>query len=210
MTPACDSQTTVFTRIQEHTCLNILLKGLSLAWTTIGWCCLGYFSLDVQIPFKRIIFHFKHAYIEIHPRTKKVLQSIVTEISAAAKKNAAQRKTQFRKRRHGNLHNCNECLHRFCGEIKIKTSYSSGRKIIKMFPFSSTTWLNKSTQIRVATGNSQFSDPLGSTGAVSKGKTVWTHLDAGVRWQNRTKHDKTWQNHSFHQNRPNNPSKIAA
>ena len=143
MTPACDSQTIVFTRIQEHTCLNILLKGLSLAWTTIGWCCLGYFSLDVQIPFKRIIFHFKHAYIEIHPRTKKVLQSIVTEISAAAKKNAAQRKTQFRKRRHGNLHNCNECLHRFCGEIKIKTSYSSWGIITKMFPFSCTTWWKK-------------------------------------------------------------------
>ena len=156
----------------------LMLFGLFLSWCSNS------------IPFKRIIFHFKHAYIEIHPRTKKVLQSIVTEISAAAKKNAAQRKTQIRKRRHGNLHNCNECLHRFCGEIKIKTSYSSWSKIIKMFPFSSTTWLNKSTQIRVATGNSQFSDPLGSTGAVSKGKTVWTHLDARFRWQNRTKHDK--------------------
>ena len=143
MTPACDSQTIVFTRIQEHTCLNILLKGLSLAWTTIGWCCLGYFSLDVQIPFKRIIFHFKHTYIEIHPRTKKVSNPfIVTEISAATKKRSSEKK-QVRKRRHENLHNCNDCLHRFCGEIKIKTSYSSWGIITKMFPFSCTTWWKK-------------------------------------------------------------------
>ena len=156
MTPACDSQTIVFTRIQEHTCLNknILLKGLSLACATIGWCCLGYLSLDVQIPFKRIIFHFKHTYVEIHPRTEKSEQSIVTEISAAAKKKRSSEKKQFRKRRHGNLHNCNECLRRFCGEIKIKTSYSSWGIITKMFPFSCTIWLNKSTQIRVAKGNS--------------------------------------------------------
>ena len=200
MTPACDGQTIVFTRIQEHTCLNILLKGLSLAWTTIGWCCLGYFSHDVQFPFKRIIFHFKHTYIEIHPRRKKWAIHCDWNFRRSKKKRSSEKK-QFRKR----LHNCNKCLHRCCGEIKIKTSYSSWGIITKMFPFSCTTWLKK-----VPNSSSKrqlgFSDPLGSTGTVSKGKAVWTHLDARFRWQNRTKHDKTWQNHSFHQNRPNNPT----
>ena len=185
MTLACDSQTAVFTRIQDHTGSNILLRKWSLAWTTIRWCRLGYLALDVQI-------HLRGSFpletcLDPPGGWKKCRNPWWLKFPPQLRKKTQLRgkKRRSKKKAPGETAQLQRILRLY---LEIKTSYRSWG-IQRCVPSAVFSWntLITSNQTRVAIGNSRFSNPLGTTGAVSKGKTIWTHLDARLRWQNITK-----------------------